>query len=483
MINKHCLYLFIVFLAEFSFAQNNQILYDFDQLPQTLLLNPGAEVDYSKHMGVPFLSNIFIQAGATNDRITYNNIYADTDTNEEVLRNVYNQNSGSDDYFLINQQLELISGGFRLRNSDYYLNFGIIQKVDGFSTYPKDLANLFYHGNDQNKDGVPEIGDEFNFNQVNFTGELINVFHIGLSKAVNNKLTVGARLKLLSGALNANSTYNTGIYQLDTNILGTYQHNFNNMNMSLNTSGILNYDGGNIIGDSSEQFKGMFFMGGNFGVGIDLGFTYHITDKIVITGSLLDLDYINYNNEVIEYKNYEDDFVLDDPPDYFDPIDGDESDYWNDRIDEYYDNEQIPIDTLQTGYFVTHSPKINSSVKYQILNKSSKNYNSVYPNARFVTPIQKILVTEVGLQTFVDFRSNAVKWAVTPFISKEINKYLTAKFTYTYNKFSAKNIGLGISTHYKSFNLYVTADNLLNLPKLKDSNYQSFQFGMNFMFN
>ena len=482
MINKHCIYLFI-FLVELSFAQNNQILYDFDQLPQTLLLNPGAEVDYDKHYGVPFLSNIFLQAGSTNDRITYNNIAADTDTNSEVLRNIYAQNSGSDDYFLINQQLELISAGFQLKNPDYYLNFGIIQKVDGFSTYPKDLANLYYNGNDQNNDGSPEINDEFNFNQANFVGELFNVFHIGLSKKINNNLTVGARLKLLSGALSLNSTSNTGVYHLDNTILGTYKHNFNNMNTSLNTSGILNYEGGNILGGFSEQLKGMFFMNGNFGVGFDLGLTYHITDQIVVTASLLDLDYINYNNEVIKYKNYKEDFILDDPPDYFDPLEGNESDYWSDTLDEYYDAGQIPIDTLQTGYFITHSPKINTSVKYQIINRKQEKNNSVFRGARYVTPIQKVLITEVGLQTFVDFRPNKVVWAVTPFISKEINKYLTAKFTYTYNKFSAKNIGLGISTHYKSFNLYVTADNLLDLPKLKDSNYQSFQFGMNFMFN
>ena len=48
---------------------------------------------------------------------------------------------------------------------------------------------------------------------------------------------------------------------------------------------------------------------------------------------------------------------------------------------------------------------------------------------------------------------------------------------------NAKNIGLGFSTHIRAFNFYATADNLLALRKIKDSNYQSFQFGMNFIFD
>ncbi len=99
MVCKRCLYLLLFFWCGFSFAQNNQILYDFNQLPQTLLLNPGAEVSYNKHFGVPFLSNIFVQAGATNKNITYNNIYSDDPS--ALLRNIYDQNLSSDDYFVV----------------------------------------------------------------------------------------------------------------------------------------------------------------------------------------------------------------------------------------------------------------------------------------------------------------------------------------------------------------------------------------------
>ena len=481
MICKHCLYFLLFFWYGYSFAQNNQILYDFNQLPQTLLLNPGAEVDYNKHFGVPFLSNVFVQAGATNERITYNNIIFNADSNGDILRNIYDQNLNSDDYFLINQQLEIINAGFRLRNEKYYLSFGVQEKIDGFSLYPEDLTNLFYNGNDQNKDGKPEYDNKFNFNQISFVGELMGVFHVGISAKVSNKLNLGARFKILSGSLNIDFTNNVGDYHLSKSTF-INMHNFNNMNTSIHTSGFINPEGENILDETSQAIKGLFFMNGNFGVGFDLGLTYHASDEFVITASLLDLDYINYSNDIVKYEIKEN-FLLNDP-EYFNPIEreGSEKSYWHDKLKPYFDAQSVPVDTVQTSYFTTHAPKFNASAKYQIARSSNEKYNSVYRNSKYVTPIKRVLLTEFGMQTYMAFRPEKLVWAVTPFFSRDINRYLTAKVTYTYSQFSATNIGLGISTHFKSFNFYLAADNLLDLPKWKDSNYQSAQFGMNFIF-
>ncbi len=483
MINKYFLYIWIVLITGNLFSQNNQILYDFNQLPQTLLLNPGAEVSYVQHFGVPFLSNIYVQAGATNKGITYNNLFSDTDSNTEVLRNIYNQNLNSDDYFLINQQIEIFNAGFRLRNEKYYLSFGIQQKTEGFSLYPEEPADLYFNGNDQKEDGKPEYGDKFNLNQLSFAGEILGVFHVGISKKINDNLTLGARFKLLSGALNIDFTNNFGDYNLSKGTIFN-NHNFNNMDIAFRSSGLINPDGDNILDETSQVIKGLFFMNGNIGVGFDLGLTYHASKEVILTASVLDLDFINYSNEVVKYE-IKTDFKLADQ-EYFDPTEGDEFNYWNDKLDSYMDPDNfkgyIPVDTLQTSYVTNHAPKFNASAKYQITRTSNEKYNSVYRNSYYVTPVNDALTTEFGLQTYVAFHPNRMIWAVTPFISRDINKYLSAKFTYTYSKFSAKNIGLGISTHYKSFNFYVTADNLLALPKWKDSNYQSAQFGMNFMF-
>ena len=61
---KLLLLLFILFSFK-MFSQNKQVLYDFAELPQTLLLNPGAETNYKFHVGVPLLSGFSAEFGST----------------------------------------------------------------------------------------------------------------------------------------------------------------------------------------------------------------------------------------------------------------------------------------------------------------------------------------------------------------------------------------------------------------------------------
>jgi len=483
MIRKLCLlFLFALFFKN-AFGQNQQILFGFDQLPQTLMLNPGAEVDYDKHFGVPFLSNVFFQVGATNKDITYNNIVANADSDSDILRNIYNQNLSSSDYFKINQKIEVFNAGFRLKNTKYYLSFGMYQEIDGYAGYPKDVVNLFYQG-DYNENGGIRY-DQSNFDNINFIGELVGVYHVGISKKVNENLNIGARFKILSGSLNTNSVNNKGHYVLsDKALVHDYNHMFNQLNIKMNSSGLLNNEG-NLIAESADAFKGLFFLNGNYGLGLDLGATYHASEHIIVTASLLDLDYIKYKNKVTGYKVAEDFEIQDD--ELFDPTFDSELSYWENILDledfPISNGNVVDIDILNNSYNFYRSPKLNTSVKYQIFRESNETFNSIYRDARFVTPINKLLVTEFGIQTYTAFRPGKADWAITAFFSRELTKYLNTKITYTYDQFSAKNIGLGFSTHIRDFNFYATADNLLALYKLKDSNYQSFQFGMNFIFN
>lgn len=472
-------YLLFILLLNNLIAQNQQILYDFDQLPQTLLLNPGSEVSYDKHFGVPFLSNIFFQAGATNNDMTYNNILAGTDTTNEILSKVYSYNLEGSDYFLINQQLEILNVGFRLKNPDYYLSFGIYEEIDSYSNYPKEVATLFFEG-DYDKNGKLVNNGKTYFNDLNFIADMVGIFHVGISKKINTKLNIGARLKLISGAININSVKNNGNYSLSEN-MGRFAHNFNDMQVGVNTSGLINPDGSSLNYGFSNYLKGLFFLNGNIGIGADLGFTYHANDNIVVTGSVLDLDYVNYSNDVTSYQI--NDFIMEDDA-VFNPTAGNEINYWDNVFDDgdYGDLDKIPIDTLQISYNSFRSPKVNLSGKYQFLRRQGGS-NYVFKDVHSTAYSgQEFLISEVGLQTYTAFRPGKIVWAVTAFYTYQFNKYITSKVTYTYDKFSYKNIGLGISTHYKSFNFYATADNLLALYKIKDSNYQSFQIGMNFIF-
>ena len=149
------------------------------------LLNPGALVNYDKHAGVPFLSNIYAMGGSSSREVNYSNLISSTNSNTEVLRNLQALGLSKNELFLFSQQLEVLNAGLRLRNPDYYLSFGMYQQMDGFSSYPQDFIDLYLYGNDQDQNGRPEYNETYKANHVNALFQLTGVFHIGINKRVN----------------------------------------------------------------------------------------------------------------------------------------------------------------------------------------------------------------------------------------------------------------------------------------------------------
>lgn len=476
MIKTYCIYLLFVLLCAGSTAQNMQILYDFDELPQTLMLNPGSEVNYDRHLGVPFLSNLYFEFGSSNKDISYNSVVAGADGIGEVLNNMYDLGLREKDIFIFNQQIEVFNGGFRLNNPKYYLSFGMYQQIDGFSAYAPDVANLFVNGNDQNGDGIPEAGQLFRLDDLNTVGALVGVFHVGINKKVNERFTAGARLKILSGSLGMETKSNQGDYYLSINpISGPYIHNYENMNTSFNSAGLLNPTNLNtVVGELNELVSDLFFVSGSLGLAMDLGFTYKASDEITVTGSALDLGTLKFNHKLANLV-FENKQINSDQP--YIPTPGGELDYWQNEFIE----GRLPMETSANSYSQLRAPKINGSFRYDMLRKV-KQEQRAFRNVR-ADLASDYLSSAYGFQVYTEFRPQFPLWAITGFYSRELTNYLNTKITYTVDRFSATNIGLGFSVHIKSFNLYATADNLLALPKVRDSNYQSFQIGMNFIFN
>ena len=482
---KQLLNIGFIFFVISCYAQNKQLTYNFDQLPQTLMSNPGAVVNYKNHIGIPLLSSIYLQVGATNKNVTDNNVIAGESSASGVLRNMNDINDlSTDDYFQFNQQIEVLYGGIRLKNEKHYVSFGMYEEMDGFSLYPEDIVEIYFNGDDRDGDGIPEFDRVTNLNQLNIIGNLKGVYHVGISSKMNDRLNIGARLKLISGSLNFNSINNTGNYQLSqSESSGLYHHNFDNMNVIFNSSGFSVSETGDFETDTGSYIQGLFFANGNFGVGIDLGITYQATDRVTVTASVLDLDYINYSNDITSYIIVNDFLVKD--KDYFDPPFGGEGEYWKDKIDDYryYYGDDLPLDTININYNNFGSPILNASAGY-VLSNRTKGAKPVFRDVKCDKCLYNkgLYTSELGIQTYTIFRPEKIGWAVTAYYSREFNQYINAKITYTYDNFSPYNIGLGISTHYRRLNFYATLDNLLYLPRLKDSNYQSLQLGFNFIF-
>ena len=447
---------FLFFLTFFiSNGQNKQVLYDFAGLPQTLLVNPGAEVNNKFYFGFPLFSQVAFQGGIT--AFSAYDIFADdgTDVNLKIYDVV--QDFGKSEFIEVNQQIEALSGGFRL-NENNYLSFGYYQEFNFLAKVPRDVVDLVYEGNS-------DINREYSVNKLSARAELLGVFHIGVSKKINNKWQVGARAKLYSSALNVNSKRTKGYLKTINGVNNIYQQELNGIDFLAQTSGVIFSE--NEEPDTS-YFVNKMLLGGNLGLGVDFGFTHHYKEQWTISGSVIDLGFI-YNTQNVESYSLKGDFKVDGFNLNFDGENP--SDYWNDLQDRF--NEEVVLDTINSNYVSTRPLKLYGGVNYMFGKKLDDCRFDLRPG---------LFSNKVGLQLFSTVGSVHSYLAATLFFERWFSKHFQAKVSYTVDPYSFSNLGAGISTQLGPINIYVLADNLLYLNNIYAAKSANVQLGVNFIF-
>nr|WP_321237252.1 DUF5723 family protein [uncultured Psychroserpens sp.] len=461
-------YIFL-FLVVLTHGQNKEILYDFNDIPQTLNQNPGALVAFDKHFGIPLLSQIHFSFGSSG--VSAYDIFKNdgVDVNTKISNVIFSLSNR--DYFAVNQQLEIINGGWR-KDENTYFSYGIYEEADIVSYFPKDLAVLLWEGN------ANYIGRSFSLEDINFKGELLSIFHFGINKKISKKLTVGARAKIYSSIANVNSTNNSGTFTTRESSTGdnVYEHVFQFLDGTLQTSGVAS-----LLGDDNSDFskdiktlRKRILFGGNLGVGVDVGFTYQPEEQHVITGSLLDVGAIFHSKDVETYHlngSYTTEGLELVFPQLLDE-DG-TTPYWE-NLEEAFD-ENIKIDTLRNNYVTWRSTKFNASYRYNF-GKGNGQDCDCYAGS-------KPYLNGVGLQVFSIFRPRQPQFAATAFYYRRLFDFLKLKATYTVDDFSYHNIGLGASMHFGNFNMYLMGNNLSELQNISKTQSVSLQFGINLIFD
>ncbi len=466
---KKFLYVVMCFCGCIVCSQNKEVLYDYTDLPQSLLLNPGAEIRFKYHVGVPLLSQLHINAGLSGASIY--DVFADDgrDINDKIETTL--NKLTSNDYLTVTQQLEVFSFGWESKkNSAIYFSGGVYQELDVIGYFPKDFAVLAYQGNQD------FINQPFRFSTISGSGELLMVYHFGYTKKVNKKLTFGARAKLYSSMLHVRSARNTGTFTTIATPEGSniYQHVISNANVTVRTSGYAS------LRDIEEETAdpgaktivnkliGRALLGGNLGLGVDLGFTHKINEQLSVTGSANDLGLIFYTKDVETYRargnyafeGFETPIQLSgEAPQNF--------------LDEF--EEAVPIDTLKTSYITMRSLKLNGSIKYSFNPYEDGSCNCYL--SREDPPFRDAY----GVQLFTQFRPQRPQYAASLFYYKRLFNFLRTKITYTIDDYSFYNVGFLVSTHVDKVNFYVSANNLLEYTNLAKARGVSLQLGFNIL--
>jgi hypothetical protein len=439
-----------------SFAQNKQVLYDFAGLPQTLLLNPGLETDYKFHIGLPLLSGFSSEIKSTG--FSLSEIFSvNNNTINDKISAVLNK-IDANDYLKVNTQIEVFSAGFRF-DKKTYVSFGFYQELDAIGYAPVDALTLINEGN------TSYLNKSFSISEMIFKLDVLGVIHVGISRKVSDKLTLGGRFKVYSSALNLETTNNSGTFTTRLGNNNIYTHYLDNVNLNVRTSGLISNN--EYISDESTYIENSL-LGGNLGAGIDLGFTYHVTPQLQFSGSLIDFGFVQHTKN-IKNNLIEGSFTFEGIEFEFDS----NRNYWG-ELDAAL-KEQLPIVNNEDSYTSWRPSKVNAAIKYSFGEKRSK---YCYDNI-----LKDFYTNAFGAQLYSVFRPLRQQFALTSFYEKSFSNKLQAKITYTIDDYSYYNIGVGVSAKIWKINFYGILDNLTKLSDISSANNVSLQFGFNLLFN
>ncbi|MCL6264939.1 DUF5723 family protein [Flagellimonas myxillae] len=471
-------FLITLFSLGLVHAQNKQLLYDFYEIPQSLILNPGVKTSEKWHTGIPVISGLSFQAGSSG--VSVNDLFANDgiDFTTKVRERLIQGMSRKDD-FSTTSQIEIFNVGFRGKNRpDDYYSFGMYGETDIIVYWPRDLAILAFEGN-----GGANIGRSFDLGDLSFRGEMVNVLHFGINRKLGNSLTVGARAKLYSSIFQFKSTSNKGSFTTRLGQDNIYETSID-VDMELQTAGanefidIAEEDTSNTKSDMIDLFRKRALLGGNLGLGFDAGFTYNLNPQTTITGSILDVGFI-YNAK--DVRNFTvNGSVTNEGLTVFLPEDITEldNDLWQDLVDEV--EAAVPYGENDSGYISLRPVKLYGSFRYDYgemettftedcgcaISVTEKTNRNMYRNS-------------VGAQLFMMKRPRGIQAALSGFYQRRLGGTLALKTTYTVDKYSLTNIGLGLNLQAGPINFYIMGDNLLAYRNVADSNYASLQFGFN----
>ncbi len=417
----HYLLLSIGFIWSYTLsAQQDLTLYNMEMNPQRLSVNPAFFPAYSKvNIGLPVISSTYFNL--SNSGFKYSDLvkhYNNDPRYKDSLYVDYNNMLSklkANNYLTTALQIDILSFGFAVKKN--YFSFNITEKANFSFRYPKGFMQFIGQGNG----GL--LGQDVNFNfGIDFTH--YREYGLGYSRKVNDKLTVGGKVKYLYGMENVQTeTSDISVNTDPTNFAITAQANVK-INSSINT--------GNF---NASQY---LFKKKNNGMGIDLGAEYKLNDKFSFSGSLIDLGFIKWNQDVTTYQsaNPNSKFVFQ-GLDMNQLINADSSKNPTKIVTDSL-NKMMKIDTIHKSYTTHLSSKIYLGANYNLTDK-----------------------IKTGVLFYGQIYDKQIHPALALSYNQIVGRWLNYSLSYSMYNRSYNNIGVGLGLNIGSVQWYMISDNLL----------------------
>lgn len=306
-----------------AFSQDNT-LYNMRKLPQYTRNNIARQPDCNIYVGFPAISSVytdFVHTGFT----FKDAIIPDPNRPDSFMLDLPGLEAAMNEknYLKLTQETALLEFGFRLPQR-YYFTFAINARTDATIQYPRSLIET-RKGN-YRQDGSP-LSYKFGFDT-----KYYHETAIGLSKELFNDMTIGARVKILTGIAGIEARDIGVDWYTNTAEDGFYEYTFTT-DMQIRTANMFaGADASNLsAGDtaafndfveefetSGEDFfdnqtsefeKGKYgsafkyLFGENLGLGIDLGFDWDINEQFNVSVAVNDLGFIKWKTNPIQAQH------------------------------------------------------------------------------------------------------------------------------------------------------------------------------------
>lgn len=438
-----CLFLFPLV----GLSQKNMILYNMSHVPQSIYSNPALVPTSRINIALPALGAVNLSASRNN--FETKNVF--DEENGESTFNVRKFVDGLEDENFIQSSvtLDLIHIGFA--SGQNYFHFNISERLNIETQFPKDAAILI--------DEVWSADDieDFLGRNIVISDLLVNQYHVrelgfGWARKINNKLSVGAKYKLLYGVSSVETKSSTLV--LDTDIQNEEDTLSGFASFDVNSSGVNDY--------WEENYGNLVSANRNFGHSIDIGVQYKPNELLEFSGAAIGLfSNVEWKNNV---RNYRTNGVgVEISPVSFESIINREDTNIYQAIENFVDSlgEQLNIDPTFEPYSTDIPTRINLFAGYNIMPK-----------------------LQVGLLSQNLFYKGESRFYLKGQLNAQLKRFLQAQISYAIldEDEAVTNIGLGLSVNAGPVQFYVMSENVLAPIYYHDNLNPTVMFGFNLTF-
>ncbi len=446
IVKIHLTIIATIISLQMAYSQQN-ILYFMNGIQQSNELNPAIQNDSKVFVAFPGLSNINLNFAHTG--FTYNDLFRPGSglKKDSLIIDIDNVKGKlkKNNYIVPEFNVTLFGFGFWVKEN--YFSFSLSSKLKSYFAYPKSLMTLA-EGNGNN------IGEDNPLRVENFGPHAIAYSELafGMSRQIDDKLTVGGKMKILLGHL-AVTTKKTDIALYTAEEEKNYALRLEtDFDVSVAGAMKVTKDKEGYVEDVEIDEENIFSMK-NKGIAFDLGATYQLNDKIKLYASITDLGYIKWKKDTHKfYQKGKFNFEGVEVNPIYDDVDNIGEDL-KDSIENYLqfeENSDKFTTWLGTNIYLGGTYELTKGINLGVLSKTyfynKKPHQGLILSANF-TPV----------------------------------KWFSGTLSYSMINRSYSNIGLGMGVRLGGMQIYMLTDYMTGL-KLKKAKSMGFQLGVNLYF-